>query len=382
VLRFVPLVAKQVFRQRTRTVLTLLGVASAMFLYAAVRSLQSGVEEATGERAGDNLLVVYRQNRFCPFTSRLPERYEARIRELPDVASVTPMKIVVSNCRASLDVVTFRGVRKTDFARDEGPGLVLVSGSLDDWLRRTDAALVGRTLADRRGFRAGDRFDANGVTVTVAAVFDSREPQDRNVAYVDLEFLQRAPGVSQLGTVTQFNVRVTEPARLQAVAEAVDALFATDQEPTSTRSEKDFVARTAGDVMELLGFTRWVALGCLGAVLALVTNTVVMSVHDRVRDYAVFQTVGFTGALLARLVVLEGLVLGLVGGAAGTLAATLALRFTHFSLSNEGLSIAFVEGPEVWLHGLLVSALVGVAAGLVPALRATRLPIAAAFRAV
>jgi putative ABC transport system permease protein len=376
------LVLRLVTRQRTRTALTVLGVATAMFLYATIESLQAGVAEATRESGLDTTLVVYRENRFCPFTSRLPEYYEPRLRRVPGVAAVVPMKVVVNNCRASLDVVTYRGVRKEHFLRAEGKTLRVLSGSIEDWKARTDAALVGSNLAERRGFKVGDRFDSSGITVTVAAVVVSDEPQHRNVAYVDLEFLQRAPGIDQVGIVTQFNVRVDDPTRIDEIAAAIDAEFESDEDPTTTRSEKAFVARAAGDAMELIAFTRWVALGCLAAVIALVANSIVLSVQDRVRDIAVMQTLGYRGSLVGRLVLTEGLVLSLAGGAIGILGAIAFLTTTDLSLSNEGLSIGFGTGPEVWAAGLLVSALLGVVAGLYPAIRAARVPIAASFRAV
>jgi putative ABC transport system permease protein len=381
-LRFLPVVVKPLLRRKTRTVLTVLGVGTAMFLFGAVRALQQGLSDATRRSAKDSVLVVYRQDRFCPFTSRLPEDYESRIRRVPGVEGVVPMRIVVSNCRASLDVVTFRGVPRDSFAATEAKRFRVVQGSLPDWLRRTDAALLGKTLADRRGLSAGDRFDANGITVTVAAVFESDEPQDRNVAYVDLDFLQRAPGVKQDGIVTQYNVRVDDPERLDEVAAAIDAEFHSAQEPTATRPEKAFVARAAGDVLEIIGFTRWVGLGCLAAVFALVANAIALSVRDRVKEFGVLQTLGFTGAQVGSLVVLEGLLLGVAGGILGTGGAIAFLRLTSFSLSNDGLSIPFAAGPAVWGAGVALSVALGVLAGLVPAVAAARMPVAGSFRAV
>ena len=201
--KFIPFIVKQVVRHRTRTLLTLSGVAVAMFLFCAVQAMQAGVREATETTAKDTTLVVYRQNRYCPFTSRMPEYYGDRIAKVPGVRSVTPMKIVVNNCRTSLDVVTFRGVPVDDFAGKYAPSLKLIEGSVADWQSRTDAALLGETLARRRGLRAGDRFDAAGVRVYVAGVFRSDEPQDQNVGYVHLDFLQRASGNRKLGVVTR-----------------------------------------------------------------------------------------------------------------------------------------------------------------------------------
>src|SRR5690606_30303461 len=113
--RFIPLVVRQVVRQRTRSVLTVLSIAIAMFLLCGVQALQRGARAVTDASAGETTLIVYRKDRYCPFTSRMPESYIERIRRVPGVASAIPMLITVNNCRTSLDVVTFRGVPPEDF---------------------------------------------------------------------------------------------------------------------------------------------------------------------------------------------------------------------------------------------------------------------------
>ena len=104
----IPTVWRQIVRAPIRTGLTITGIAVAMFLFTSVEAMRIGVHAATTSSAQDATLVVYRENRFCPFTSRLPQFYGDRIERIDGVRSVIPMQILVSNCRASLDVVTFR----------------------------------------------------------------------------------------------------------------------------------------------------------------------------------------------------------------------------------------------------------------------------------
>ncbi len=380
--KFIPLVIKQVMRHRTRTLLTVGGVAMAMFLFCAVQAMQGGVKEATETTARDTTLVVYRQNRFCPATSRLPQYYGDRIAKVSGVVSVVPMKIVVTNCRTSLDVITFRGVPEKQFVAKYAPTFDVIDGSTANWQSRTDAALVGETLANRRGWKVGDQFDAVGIRAYVAGIIRSDEAQDQNVAYVHLDFLQRASGNRKLGVVTQFNVKVSDPNQLQPVAAAIDAEFAKDSDPTHTSAEKAFVARAAADVVSLVNFTKWLGWGSLAAVLALVANAIVLSVQDRVREHAVLQTLGFNGRLIAMLIVGEGLLLGLIGGLLGVGVALAVLHWGQFSVSSEGLSIQMSAGVSVIATGLIVSATLGVLAGLVPAVQASRREITSCFRAV
>jgi putative ABC transport system permease protein len=383
--KFMPVVFKQLWRHRVRSVLTLCGVAIAMFLFIAVQTLQEGVRRSTQATASDTTLVVYRENRFCPATSRLPQYYVDRIEKVPGVVSAVPIKIVVNNCRASLDVITYRGVPREDLAGPNGLARKwqLIAGSIAEWERRSDSALVGEALAARRGFKVGQSFDSSGVTVTVAGIIRSSEPQDQNVAYVHLEFLQQAAGKGGgLGSVTQFTVRVDDPTKMDAIAAAIDEQFATESDPTTTRPEKAFVAQAGADIVEIVKFTQWLGWGCLAAVLALVANAIVLSVQDRIKEHAVLQTLGFRSGLIARLIISEGMLLGLLGGAIGTGIALSVVHFGNFSLSQEGLSINVRASSAVLVWGLVISAGVGVVAGLVPAWRAGRREIASCFRAV
>ena len=381
-LRLLPLVRKQLLRQPLRSGLTLSGVAVAMFLFCTVEAMRTGVEHATEVTAEDTVLVVYRENRYCPFTSRLPQYYTDRIEALDGVESAIPMKIDVSNCRASLDVVTFRGAPVEEFITHLVPDFTIVDGSVEGWRRRSDAALVGEALATRRRVSVGDRLDAAGITVTVAGIIRSDQPQDENVAYTHLSFLQEASRRGGTGgEVTQFLVRVDDPARLEEVAHAIDAEFARDPDPTRTRPEKAFVAAAAGDVLEIVHFASWLGRGALIAVFALVANAIVLAVRDRVREHAILETVGFVPRQIGALIVMEGAILGLAGGLVGAIGAYLLTR-QRFSIGVEGLSIEIASDPRIIALGWGLSIALGLAAGVVPALRTARRPIAASFRAV
>lgn len=375
-----PYVLKQITRNRVRSLLTILGIAIAMFLFTSVQAMNRGVTIATSETANDTTLVVYREDRFCPATSQLPQDYQGRIERIAGVRTVTPMKIVVSNCRTSLDVVTFRGVPKQSFIEGPGATFEIVSGSFQDWLARTDAAILGETLAQRRGLEPGMRFDAAGITAYVAAVVRSPDPQDQNVAYTALEFVQLA-GKDQLGIVTQFNVKVQDASMLERVSDDIDEMFRTAQEPTSTFTEKAFIGRVADDIIELVGFARWLGIGCLAAVLALVANSIVLGVQSRVSEHAVLQTLGFSARLVALLIIAEGVLLSLIGGALGAIAALVIARVGSFALSVEGTSIPITAAPALLVSGIAICGVIGTLAGLLPAWQASRKEIAACFRA-
>ena len=382
-LRTIPVVLKQIWRSPIRSGLTIGGIAIAMFLFCFVEAMRDGVSTATTATAQDANLVVYRQNRYCPFTSKLPQYYGDRIEKIEGVSSAVPIQITVTNCRASLDVVTFRGVPRDELADVLEPGWTIADGSISDWKKRGDGALIGEAMATRRGIKVGDRFSAAGVTVYVAAILESDATQDRNVSYVHLPFLQetmRTGGTG--GSVTQFSVRVDDPLKMDAIAQAIDTEFRYDEHPTSTSSEKAFVGRAARDIIEIVGFATWLGWGALVTVFALVANAIVLAMRDRIRDHAVLQTLGFTGRLIGFMVVFEGAVLGILGGGLGALAAWGIARIGHFSMTMEGVNIEISSSPLLLVIGIILALSLGILAGIVPAWRVSRREIAHSFRTV
>ncbi len=377
-LNLVPLAAKQLYRHRIRTLLTVAGIGAGMFLFSLVESMQQAVAGATEANAEDVTLVVYRENRFCPSTSRLPIYYEDEIRKIPGVREVIPIQITVNNCGASLDIITFRGVppnRLPSYA----PEIEVIAGSLEEWGRIDDGALVGRTFAQKRGLAPGEAFEAAGVRVRVAGIIDSPYPQDNNVAYVHLPFLQQASRRG-LGEVTQFNVRVSNAEQVERVANAIDERFASSEEPTHTQPEKAFFAQTARELIELTGFTRWIGLGAVIAVLGLVANAVLLVVRTRIRENAVLQTLGYPDPAVGWLVLLEGMLLGMAGGLLGTGGAMGFLAAARITFGNEGQVLAVLADPTILVRGLLLALGLGALAALYPAWIAVRNPIVESLR--
>ncbi len=363
------LAAKHIARNKTRSLLTMVGVASGMFLFETIETMQEALGRATETSAKDNTLVVYRENRFCPSTSRLPEHYGKDIRSIEGVAEVVPIQIVVNNCGTSLDVVVFRGIPKAD------SGFISKSakfeeGSIENWMANDDGALVGSNLAKRRNLKTGDRFNAAGITVTVSGIIQSSESsQNDNVAFVGLPFLQQASRLG-LGVVTQFNVKVRNSTLLDSVAKEIDLRFKSDAEPTTTKPEKAFFASTAKELIELVRFSRWIGIASVLAVIGLIANTILLTVRGKISEFAVLQTIGFSRWSIGWLILSEGVILALFGGIMGIGTAATFLHFQNLTIGNEGLAIAFVPNLTVTATGVGLSLLVGVLAGSYPAWRA------------
>ncbi|MFL5339062.1 MAG: ABC transporter permease, partial [Gemmataceae bacterium] len=373
-------ILKSLWRHRTRTALTVSGAAVALVVFTFVGAVQDGLASLTRGAATDRTLIVFQANRFCPSTSRLPEDYARTIAKIDGVRDVVPVQVFMNNCRASLDVIVFNGLppEKLRSARD----LTLVTGDWGEFERHRDSAVVGQAVARRRGLQVGQRFSIGEVTVTVAGIYTASQPAEENFFYTHLEFLQRTRGLNAVGTVTQFEVRLTDAANAQSTGRSIDAAFRGGPIQTDTRPKGVFQSRAVGDLAELIRIARYLGYACVALVLALVATTTVMAVQDRVRETAVLQTLGFSGPLIFRLVLTESLIVSLTGGLLGVGLALAALAWSGLTVGAEGVMVTFTPSPWLAVSGMGVTAIVGVLAGLVPAWQAARSEIVTSLRYV
>ncbi|QDT10165.1 ABC transporter permease [Planctomycetes bacterium K23_9] len=371
-------VLKTLWRHRTRTLLTVTGAAVAMFVFCFVGSVQEGLHRLTTGADADRSLIVFQESRFCPTSSRLPEDYARKIREVRGVREVMPIQVWTNNCRASLDIVVFNGADPKQIQKTRP--ITLTSGDWQQFMSQRDSAIVGRNVAQRRGLKTGDQFSIGEISVKVAGVFSSTVPSEENLIYTSLVFLQYTRGLDAAGLVTQHEVLLTEDADADRVAAEIDASLRAGSIATKTRPKGAFQASTLSDLVDLIGFAHWLGYACVGLVLSLVATTTVMSVQDRIREYAVLQTIGVRPLRAMRLVLAESTILCLTGGVAGTLLATGALAVGGFAIGAEGATIAFRPSYTLLVSGTGVSLLVGIVAGITPAIQAATVPIVNALR--
>jgi putative ABC transport system permease protein len=376
-LRFAPYILKSLWRHGTRTALTATGAAVALFLFSFVGAIQQGLAHLGGN--SERQLIVFQANRYCPFTSQLPEHYGGSIAKVAGVKEVVPIKIFTNNCRASLDVIVFYGAppAKLRAARD----FRLVAGDWTEFEKHRDAAIVGQAVARRRNLSVGQRFSIGEVNVNVAAIFASSNAADENAIYTHLDFLQYTRGLNSVGLVTQFEVHLAENADADAVAKAIDEQFRGGPIQTDTRTKGAFLTKAVGDLAELIHFTNYLGYASVALVLCLVATTTVMAVQDRVREHALLQTLGFSWRRIFALVMGESLLVSLAGGAIGVAAALAVLAWSHLAIGTEGVTIAFLPSPTLALTGLIVTLVIGILGGCIPAWQAARAEIVSSLRA-
>ena len=186
--------------------------------------------------------------------------------------------------------------------------------------------------------------------------------------------------IGRAGIAGWYIVQIDNPEHAAGIAKAIDDLFRNSSAPTKTGTEREFQASFAtmwGNVSLLMGT---IGLAVVFAILLVTANAMMMSARERTGEVAVLKTIGFSDRMLFALVMLEAGVLALTGAAIGLGGAKLLYRATNFN------GMGFLPGFNVTSATLLLGAGVALAlmlaSGLVPAVRAARLPMVQALRHV
>lgn len=375
-LAFFPYVFRTAFRARTRSLLTVLGGTLAMMLFAFVRTVDGGVDDLA-ERTAQPVLVVFQDSRFCPLTSELPVRYERDIRKIEGVQDVLPTLVFINSCRSNLDLVTLHGVPHDQL--ESLYDLEVLEGSIADWKGRSDGALVGERLAERRQIRVGERVNLSEVDVHVSGIVRSDSAAVGNLAFVSLDQLSLAR--KRQGAATQFLVKVDPNADPEEISAAIDEHFRTDEARTDTKGMQAFVAAAISEITEVVDFARW--LGYLGVLVValVVANTVFISAESRIGEMGVLETVGMQKPMLMALIAGEGVGLGLIGGLLGTGVVYAILTIWPVTLGVEGHGIDLAPDGRMVLQCLLAALVVGLIASIPPAIAVARRPLSLSVKA-
>lgn len=376
-MKFLPLVWSNLKRRKVRTVFTSLSIFVAFVLFGLLMAIRSAFSYGV-EVAGADRLMMFHKVSFSQF---LPLAHRTEIAATPGVAAVT-------------HVTWFGGVyqdpknRFVQLAVDGGsflemhPDYLLPPDQRVAWLANRTGTIVGRELAERFGWKLGERVplrrgDGSAWAFTIDGIYDSnKEGTSANQMFVHYACLNERQGRNR-DHVGWFLVRVADPARAGELAAALDARFANSAYETKTATEKAFLQAWAHQIGDIGSIMIAVLGTVLFTILLVVGNTMAQSIRERTNELAVLKTLGFTDGRVLGLVLLESLVLAVVSGA---LALALTWLVVQRGDPTGGLLPSFhLRTRDFAIGGGLVLVL-GLAAGALPAWQASRLEIVDALR--
>jgi putative ABC transport system permease protein len=367
-----------------RTFLTALGIAVAVASMVIFLSLGEGLRKAFSEQIGS--IGPDLQVSFGPFDAtaslsslpELPLSYKSELeRDAAQygITKVTPLLFHLRSGLSASSAFIFQGLPPEEDVSSIYYDFEITAGRA---LSAADAtapiAVIGEQVATRNRLEIGDELRLNrSSTFTVVGVAKSGGGLIDNAVLVPLASLQAAIGISD--RVTFFALKLADATKIEEVKTQLLAKY------------PDLGFQTRGDVLSVaekgIRITDVVRLGISAIALIVgaiaVANTMMMSVFERTREFGVVRAIGAKPGFLFRLVLLEAILLSIVGAIAGVILGRLGMIVVN-NISNSliGLEVAALTGRLI-LFSVAVALFMGLISGLIPAFRASRIPIAVAM---
>lgn len=243
---------------------------------------------------------------------------------------------------------------------------------MDEFRATRDGALVGASIAKRKGWRHGDTVDLSdqlGILMTVCGVYFSGNEEQDNTVLADIEYVQDQ--YDRRGLANSIMVKLVQGAKADVVAGEIDAMDG--PVGTSTQAETAYVSGMIEDLNDMINLSALVILITLVVVFVSVGNTISMSVRDRTRQIGMLRTLGFKRWMVMLMVVAEATMICILGGVVGTSSAWLVLQLQDVTVQARSLNLAVSMPWDVVASALVVSLGIGVIGSMWPGFRASRM---------
>jgi putative ABC transport system permease protein len=371
------LMVKNLLRNKRRTILTLASVAVSLFLLSSLAIVYTALGRPLENGDEIPLLMV---RRSAGIVLPLPASYQARLKTVPGVKAVSKLNWFGGYWKEQTNFFANFAV-DPDTIFDVQAASHIPPEQLEAFQRERTAAVAGKQLADRFGWKIGDRITLLGSPwgftpeLTLRGIFEGG-PSDQ--FYFHWDYLNESVGRPNL--VGLYWVRVEDVKNSTKVAETIDAMFRNTEAETKTESLSAFLL----SFISMLGNVRAIILmigsAVTFAILLVVANTMAMSIRERISEAAVMRSLGFRSGQIVRLFVSESLVLSLVGAIVGVGGAKLLYDGLALSQVGQFVFADFRMRAPTLVFCFALALLIGLVASGWSAYRAAKINIAEALR--
>ena len=381
------LIFKNAFRHQLRTGLTILGIVVAILAFGMLQTLVSAWYE--GANLASSTRLVTRNAISLVFS--LPLAYRDRIRGIEGVKRVTYMNWFGGIYKEPSNFFPQFATDVRSFL-DMYPEIRLVEGDVTEFLRDRRGCIIGTRLAEKYGFKLGDVIPLKGAiypgnwNFTVRGIYryeGANVSADISNMYFHWQYLDdsiRALAPRRAGQIGTFIIDVESADDMAATAQAIDATFKNSLAETLTESEKAFNLSFVAMSDQIITIVKLVSFVVVLIIMAVMANTMAMTARERMGEYATLKALGFGPGFLLALVAGESLFIAFAGCLIG-IGLTIPVA-AGFGKALASLFPIFRVAPETYLWQLGCAAVIGLAAAVLPAIRAATVNVVDGLRSI
>ena len=380
-MKYLPLLWAQLFRRKTRTVLTVLSVLVAFLLFGLLEAVQVAFESGADSADAKRLLTTARYSIIDP----LPMAYASRIERVPGVVGVAYADWFGAKYQNESNAFAVFAVDPARYL-DMYPEFQIDPAQREAFVKTRTGAVAGQRLMERYGWKVGQKLplasEIHAKTdgsldweFDLVGVFDAEDPAVRantEVVLINVAYFDEARAVGR-GKTGWYIIRIAEADQARAVAADIDRIFLNSPDETKTAPEKEFALGFAKQIGDMGALVTRILIAVFFTILILTGNTMAQSIRERIPELAILKTLGFSNTAVTALVLGEAGLLFFIGAGLGMLAAVAVLPVVNGGTGGRFPPL-FVD-PATWLWAAGVAVVMALAVGLPPGLRVHRLRI-------
>ncbi len=366
---FFSLVLKNPFRNKTRAILAVVGIAIGIATIVALGIITDGLKSSTEDtlKAGGADFTVVEANVSDMFLSEINTNYVDKIKEVDGVDDavgvLTAIQPIGGNPYFVIIGINSNKLSMSDMKITHGNAF---SGDGKE-------VIIGKVASEKLNKTVGDTITLGQEEYKITGIFETGDIQQDGGAFMSLKNLQNIE--EKPNKATMIYVKIKKDAKVEDVTEVIKDKYSKDI--TTVASLQDLQSVDQG--LQTIDTASW-AISLLAIVIGGigVINTMIMSVFERTREIGVLKAVGWKSRRILTMILGESIVLTLVAGVVGIIMGLVAIQ--GLMVLGMGGFIKPVYAPEVFVRGLVVALIVGLIGGFYPAYRASRLPPTEALR--
>ena len=377
-MEYAPLVFKNLFRNRRRTILTTISIAISLFIFSALVSLPTFANQVLADTAS-SVRIACRTKMGLAYP--LPEAYRTKIATTPHVVAVVPDNFfggIYHEVSDEFPSIAMDPVQIAQMFPDWG----ISPESFDRFRKVRTGCLVAQNTMRRFKLHEGQQIQLRGtryrfnVALTIVGTIAKGPAPSFLIFRRDyLEEIQGRPG-----NVDNFWIRVDSSDSVPPVIAALNEQFANSSAETQCQSESAFLGSMIGRfriffrLAQVLGFIVVVTIGLVAV------NTAAMSIRERRGEIAVMRSIGFPARVILALLMAESMIIAVGGGLIGCGAALGALKMFAVNADAIGPFATLKVPPSVVAQAITLALLIGLVSAYVPGTAAVRRKIVDVLR--
>ena len=372
-------VIANLFRKKTRTVLTLLSVIMAFLLFGLLQAVNV-MFNAGADFVGATRLIT--QSRVS-FTQSLPLRQLPELEAVPGVEAVMYEQWFGGVWQENTQLIAF--AVDPERLHKVYPEWTMPEDAWKKFAQTRTGMIAGRQIAKQYGWEVGQKLPikssifpqkdgSKAWSFDLVGIYDGKDEEwqrQTSQVFINFAYFDEANQFGS-GRAGIYVLKLNDPDKAKDVALTIDKKYENSTEETKTQTEKDWNAGFAKQMGDIGMLVRWILFAVFFTLLLVVGNTMAQSVRERIPELAVLKTLGFSDGSVLGFVLAEAL---LIVGAGGLIGLGLATGLGILVQKNAGAMLPISVDWRVWSVGLIAIAVVGTVVGLLPALRAQRLKI-------